>query len=271
MPKAAKPRGATSRASPLSAAESNAAQRKEAPKKGSAAKVAAEPKPKATAPAESYLFLVHMSDISEPNIDRLLSVPSHFTFSQMHEVLQVAFGWAGCHMHQFRLAEMLQEGDTPNFLGEGKIVRYFVGNDAGIPYDNNEDPKTEMSDKYTLKDVYFGEEFGQKVGVTYEYDMGDSWEHEMIFMGVADPRLRQGMIIPPEFQAVCIGGEGHCYAEDAGGVPGWENLKEQFKKRGDKEGLKDWYKTVCGNGDPKGLDPYKWDILTVNDGLAKIK
>jgi hypothetical protein len=39
----------------------------------------------------------------------------------------------------------------------------------------------------------------------------------------------------------------------------------------DLEGLKGWHKTSCANGDPKGLDPYKWDIFDVNDELAKIK
>jgi hypothetical protein len=48
-------------------------------------------------------------------------------------------------------------------------------------------------------------------------------------------------------------------------------LKAVFKKKGDASGKKAWYKTVCANGDPKGLDPWKWDIIDVNDGLSKIK
>lgn len=65
--------------------------------------------------------------------------------------------------------------------------------------------------------------------------------------------------------------QGHPCAEDCGSTPGWENLKASFKKRGDADGQKAWYKQVCANGDPKGLDPYKWDISDVNDELAKIK
>jgi hypothetical protein len=46
-----------------------------------------------------------------------------------------------------------------------------------------------------------------------------------------------------------------------------------FTKKGkrDPEGLKDWYKKSCANGDPKGLDLYRWSILDVNDALAKIE
>jgi hypothetical protein len=45
-----------------------------------------------------------------------------------------------------------------------------------------------------------------------------------------------------------------------------------FKKGAkDPEGKRKWYKTFCANGDPNGLDPYQWDILSVNDQLFKIK
>jgi hypothetical protein len=82
----------------------------------------------------------------------------------------------------------------------------------------------------------------------------------------ADSNLRKVMQIPDGLQAACIGGEGHPCAEDCGSSLVWENPKSVFKK-----GKKDWYKKVCMNGDPKGLDLYKWDLLDVNDGLEKIK
>ena len=39
--------------------------------------------------------------------------------------------------------------------------------------------------------------------------------------------------------------------------------------RGNRE-RKVWCKNLCSNGDPKGLDPYKWDILEVNDQLGRV-
>ena len=43
-----------------------------------------------------------------------------------------------------------------------------------------------------------------------------------------------------------------------------------FKRRNDPDRRREWYKTFCANGDPKGLDPFKWDILDVNSKLYKI-
>lgn len=126
--------------------------------------------------------------------------------------------------------------------------------------------------EYTLGDIYDGEEYKGKAAVTYEYDHGDSWVHTIVFLGRADPVLRMQMNIPADMQAVCIGGEGHPCAEDCGSTPGWEELKKVFKKGGrDHNDLKSWYKTQCANGDPKGLDPYKWDIFEINALLADIK
>lgn len=65
--------------------------------------------------------------------------------------------------------------------------------------------------------------------------------------------------------------QGHPCAEDCGGSGGWEDLKDAFKKESDPEGRKNWYKKFCYNGDPEGLDPYKWSILDVNDELAEIE
>lgn len=155
--------------------------------------------------------------------------------------------------------------------GRGKeILTLLVDDDMKDAYP---DPETIKKDcDYTLADIYDSEEYGGKVEVSYEYDHGDSWDHDITFLGHADPNLRKVMHIPDEMEAVCIGGEGHPCAEDCGSSPGWEDLKNVFKKgKKDPDGRKEWYKRMCANGDPKGLDPYKWDLLEVNDELAKIK
>ena len=110
-----------------------------------------------------------------------------------------------------------------------------------------------------------------QLGITYEYDMGDSWEHQIILMGRADARLHRTLGVEGDAPVICLSGEGHPCAEDCGSAPGWEDLKAAFKKQKAGKERKDWYKTVCWNGDPKGLDPYEWDILGVNDELQKIK
>jgi hypothetical protein len=155
--------------------------------------------------------------------------------------------------------------------GKGKGVLILLpDNSMKDAYPNPEEVKNETD--FTLADIYASEEYGGKVEVTYEYDHGDSWLHDIAFLGHADPTLRKVMGVPDELEAFCLGGEGHPAAEDCGSSPGWENLKNVFKKgRKDPEGLKNWYKMRCANGDSKGLDPYKWEMLDVNDALVKIK
>ncbi len=63
-------------------------------------------------PVESYLLLVRISDTSDPVITRLLSVPSHYTFEKLSRVLQIAFGWAGCHAYSFDIYKTLEEGEV---------------------------------------------------------------------------------------------------------------------------------------------------------------
>ncbi|KAL8859781.1 MAG: hypothetical protein Q9198_010618 [Flavoplaca austrocitrina] len=36
-------------------------------------------------------------------ITRVLSLPPSLTFAKFHRVLQIAFGWAGFHMHTFNI------------------------------------------------------------------------------------------------------------------------------------------------------------------------
>jgi hypothetical protein len=154
------------------------------------------------------------------------------------------------------------------------------------------EPEDPHPEDYTLAEIYDSDEFRGKVGVSYNYDFGDNWHHAISFLGREDPTLRKAMKVKKSMEVVCLAGEvcitsplrekrgadlsltrlqGHPCAEDCGGVDCWEDLKAAFKKKGDPDQRKHWYKTICTNGDPKGLDPYKWNIVRVKNSLAKIK
>lgn len=142
------------------------------------------------------------------------------------------------------------------------------GSDGLGPFDIPVKKTSEL----TLRDMYEGDAYDKdKVEVQYEYDMGDSWRHTIAFLGRADPSLRRVMGVPPEVRAVCLGGEGHPVAEDSGGLSGWADLKAVFKKKkSSSDERKPWYTDGgCLHGDPKGLDPYRWDVLDVNDDLVE--
>ncbi len=64
-----------------------------------------------------------------------------------------------------------------------------------------------LAGEYTLADIYDAEEYRGKVEVSYEYDHGDSWDHQIAFLGRADPNIRKAMRIPDDMQVVCLSGE----------------------------------------------------------------
>jgi Plasmid pRiA4b ORF-3-like protein len=43
---------------------------------------------------------------TKPSVWRRVVVPSEITFAGLHHVLQAAFGWWDCHMHEFRLGNV---------------------------------------------------------------------------------------------------------------------------------------------------------------------
>ena len=102
-------------------------------------------------------------------------------------------GWLDCHLHQFRL---------------GRV--YY-----GIPDREFEDFGGErLNEKqYTVADLAPG----AKKKFIYEYDFGDSWEHEVLVEQVLSP--------DPAFKhPVCLAGANACPPEDCGGIPGYFEL-----------------------------------------------
>ena len=97
----------------------------------------------------SYQIKVTLSGIKPP-IWRRLVVPGSIPLKDLHNALQLAFGWTDSHLHQFTARGMPLERSRRVRLDE--ILR-------------------------TEGDV-----------MTYEYDFGDSWEHRIVLekiLGIA--------------------------------------------------------------------------------------
>jgi hypothetical protein len=90
---------------------------------------------------------------------------------------------------------------------------------------------------------------GQRAG--YEYDFGDSWNHQII--------LKE--IVPREKDArypLCVGGERACPPEDCGGTWGYETLLDVINNPAheEHEEMLEW---LGGQ-----FDPERFDSATVN-------
>ncbi len=125
---------------------------------------------------------------AQPPVWRRLEIPSAMTLDVVHEVLQVAFGWSGYHLHSFETVCGEYGGQTmeDDWFGQGK-----TGDDSAV----------------ALAQVAAG----VKAKVVYVYDFGDDWRHDMVVEkilpatpGVAYPR--------------CTAGRGETPAEDSGGI-----------------------------------------------------
>ena len=268
MPKAKKTRATPpARTDPIGKKSANATSKTQSTTKKPAGEVnnaKSTTEAKGDCQAGNYLLLVVLAGTQDPNIQRLISLPPDATFQKLHQALQISFGWAGCHMHQFTVRE---NDERHPFMGSLVLTLMAEPDHSLMDPEEGEEMKAEST--VSLADVFENDSYKGRTSMIYEYDMGDSWEHEIVLVGRADAALGKRMGI--EQKIVCIAGEGHGCAEDCGSIPGWEDLKAAFAKpRGDKF-LREWYKDTCANGDAKGLDPWKWDILKINEGLSLVR
>ncbi|MGI8605526.1 MAG: plasmid pRiA4b ORF-3 family protein [Verrucomicrobiales bacterium] len=174
---------------------------------------------------------------SKPPIWRRVVVPADMRLDRLHSVIQVVMGWTDSHLHQFIVGT--------------RVDRVFFGQtDLGL------DDMGDMLDekRYTL--AHLAVQPKQKF--IYEYDFGDSWEHEVVVEKLLppDPALKH---------PVCLEGANASPPEDCGGIPGYYNLLEIMAdpKHPEHAETKEWL-----GGE---LKPGECDTDDVNMHLKRIK
>lgn len=172
---------------------------------------------------------------SQPPVWRMLQVPGDANLGWLHAVLQTAMGWTNSHLHQFLTAEARYSDPRCN-------------KDMGL----GDEPDRDEA-KATLLQV--APEEGAQLG--YEYDFGDSWEHEITVEKML-PRA-------PGAGALCLDGARACPPEDCGGIGGYADLLKVLKKpkHPEHKAMKEW---IGGDFDPNAFDKAK-----VNLWLGKLK
>jgi hypothetical protein len=143
----------------------------------------------------------------QPAIWRRIVVPSNITLRHLGDLILELMGWEGEHLNQFR------QGDNcylPYYQREPSGEANFVWSCNNV---NQED--------YTIADLLQK----KQQSVIFEYDFGDSWEHEIRLSSIAEYADDEQRLI--EFKA----GERACPPEDCGGIWGYEHLLEILAKR----------------------------------------
>lgn len=133
---------------------------------------------------------------AKPPLWRRLELTSGLFLDEVHEILQVAFGWTDSHLHQF--------GSGPRYHGPG--TEYYL-----CPYQVEEGEPGVPEEEVRLDEVI------ADPGDTmcYLYDFGDDWEHVIRLEAVAT----WDDTAPA---AVCLDGRRDGPPEDCGGLGGYE-------------------------------------------------
>ncbi len=190
-----------------------------------------------------YQLKITLKNISPPVWRRIL-IPADATFRQLHDAIQLTMGWADGHLHDF---------STKKWRGmyiEGKITDLQTYEPA--PWGDEEQPGDERKVKLRERLSKPGDR------IAYEYDFGDSWEHEILLEKIVEPE--KGVEYP-----ICIGGKRACPPEDCGGIGGYERLLEVLANPKDEEhaDMLEW----LGLESADEFDPAEFDIDTVNEQL----
>ena len=181
-----------------------------------------------------YHFYIELLD-SEPLVWRQIVVPTNYNLYQFHMALQGAFGWENSHLFQFC------ENDLTDPIG------------YGIPDNYDSDTKVFDAKKVKISKVF--KVPGQQYH--YVYDFGDYWRHKIRFEKIEAKEMGG---------PYCLGGEGACPPEDVGGIHGYQEMLEAFKKSTSKETKE--YRQWLGLVDSENWDAHFCSIRETNKRLS---
>jgi hypothetical protein len=161
----------------------------------------------------------------EPPIWRLVRVPDAYTLHQLHRVIQLAFGWLDYHLYLFQV--------------NGRRFEEPL-----------EDAEDEDSTAVHLRDLALGT--GSRL--TYTYDFGDHWVHEIVVEGVRTATRMKPL-------PVLLGGERAGPPEDCGGPCSYADMLQALEEPDHPEHAE--YRLWAGDQDPE-----RFDVRTARNNLT---
>ncbi|MDR3186957.1 MAG: plasmid pRiA4b ORF-3 family protein [Holosporaceae bacterium] len=172
-----------------------------------------------------YVIKITLRD-SEPEIWRRVEVPYDFTFRGLHQVIQLVMPWSESHLHSFAVK-----------------AKHGAETLISTPYPED-DWESEDENKVLLHQY-----LPDAKHVIYEYDFGDSWEHEIKLEKIIES---EDKVSYPR----CTGGEMACPPEDCGGLYGYYGMLETVNGPDceEKKEVLDW---LGKRFDPKKFDSQK--------------
>lgn len=169
---------------------------------------------------------IQLDGISPP-IWRRIAVNGAVSLRMFHSIIQVAFGWANTHLHEFAIDETIygmpsEDDDFARGIEDAKEVH----DDRNI----------------TLQRV-----LSRAKTFNYLYDFGDRWTHIIHVEKIA---------FKPEClnEAIILDGQRAGPPEDFGGVMGYEEALAGIASRRRDTGVETYPETNAGRFDPESFD-----------------
>jgi Plasmid pRiA4b ORF-3-like protein len=193
----------------------------------------------------TYQVRVDLVD-TRPPLWRRLELASDLFLDDVHDVIQVAFGWTDSHLHRF--------GSGPNFYGPD--TEYYL-----CPFDVEEGETGVPEDRVRLDEVLVN--VGDKL--YYNYDFGDDWQH-IIKLEAITPRAD----VAP--RVACTDGRRPGPPEDCGGVYAYELIVAAGDSRHPnfREAAVDFNNFFGDEADPGMFELTDFDIDEINEQLSDI-
>jgi hypothetical protein len=186
----------------------------------------------------TFQFKVQLNNIKNPPVWRGIKVPAGFTFYDLHETIQLTFGWTNSHLFQF----------SPLGVGSSLVIT-----DTQY-HDDDDDDDDEQGRRLDADSVLLSEIFKtEKQHFSYIYDFGDSWEHKITL---------EKIIEEPSYFPECTAGKGKCPPENCGGIWGFENFKKIMadKKHPEYKETAKW----LGLKRNETWNPDEFDLVEIN-------
>lgn len=158
----------------------------------------------------SEALILHMKlKLENSNVWRRVIVPKNITFTELHQTLQIVFGWQDYHLHEFIIYKAKPKDLNKTMRSDDNSLPHIklVSHEEVLQYDSVVPMKVETGEK--LVDYLPAE-------ITYTYDLGDNWQHSIVIEQMIDNYDKN--------HPTCLAGEGNAPPEDVGGEPGYEEF-----------------------------------------------
>lgn len=195
-------------------------------------------------PSKTYILYASIEQCPV-KVFRRIKVPSNLWLGNLGKIFITAFGWARYHLSQFTKGDVyytsrdnIDERDGFNFGCSNRHI-------------------DEMT--VTVADVL------PKKGstISFEYDFGDGWIHNVRASSVSDEPLRG--------EDICVtSGKGACPPEDVGGVWGYAQMLDILSGKVDDPEEKASYEEWLGLQEGETYDPEEFDLEIANEDVEDL-